>query len=84
MHICIFGDSITWGACDYEKGGWVERLKIYFLEHTDNIEVYNLGVSDDDSNSFQCYGIKGKARRMARWRITFSIMGESQESINLR
>lgn len=51
MHICIFGDSITWGACDYKKGGWVERLKIYFLEHTDNVEVYNLGVSDDDSNS---------------------------------
>jgi lysophospholipase L1-like esterase len=41
--ICVFGDSITWGACDYEKGGWVERLKTDLLEHSD-INVYNFGV----------------------------------------
>jgi len=43
--ICAFGDSITWGAFDTEKGGWVERLKAYLLE-SDN-DVYNLGVSGD-------------------------------------
>ena len=43
--ICAFGDSITWGALDTEKGGWVERLKAYLLE-SDN-DVYNLGVSGD-------------------------------------
>ena len=42
--ICVFGDSIAWGACDYEKGGWVERLKVDLLKHTD-IDVYNFGVS---------------------------------------
>lgn len=46
MVICIFGDSITWGASDSEKGGWVERLKIYFGEKYD-INVYNLGISGD-------------------------------------
>lgn len=46
--ICIFGDSITWGACDYEKGGWVERLKTDLLEHTD-IDVYNFGVSGNST-----------------------------------
>jgi len=44
--ILIFGDSITWGAIDYEKGGWVERLKVYMGENYD-IDVYNLGVSGD-------------------------------------
>ncbi len=42
--ICVFGDSITWGAYDYEKGGWVERLKVFMAENSDN-DVYNLGVS---------------------------------------
>lgn len=46
MAICIFGDSITWGASDSEKGGWVERTKVYFGEKYD-IDVYNLGVSGD-------------------------------------
>ncbi len=29
MNICIFGDSITYGAFDTEKGGWVNRLHLY-------------------------------------------------------
>ncbi len=44
MKICIFGDSITWGASDFERGGWVERLKVYFGEKYD-IDIYNLGIS---------------------------------------
>ena len=44
--ICIFGDSIAWGACDYDKGGWVERLKTDLLMHSD-IDVYNFGVSGE-------------------------------------
>ncbi|MFH2019264.1 MAG: GDSL-type esterase/lipase family protein [bacterium] len=52
--ILIFGDSITWGACDIE-GGWATRLKKY----TDNQlingktgydEMYVLGVSGDNSD----------------------------------
>jgi len=44
--ICIFGDSITWGACD-EKGGWVERLKVYLAENYECTDVYNLGIPGD-------------------------------------
>ena len=28
-NICVFGDSIVWGAWDKEKAGWVNRLAIY-------------------------------------------------------
>ena len=45
MNICVFGDSIAWGANDLERGGWVERLKMYYLEQSDDIEVCNLGIS---------------------------------------
>src|SRR3989344_4585662 len=47
--ICIWGDSDTWGAFDYEGGGWVERLKKYFWGHKDFTTVYNLGVDGDTS-----------------------------------
>ena len=48
--ICIFGDSITWGAWDKEKGGWVNRLRL-FLEPLFDYKVilYNLGVSGDNT-----------------------------------
>lgn len=49
MNICIFGDSIVWGACDYEKGGWVERLKSYLMQNKDDVDVYNLGVSGNNT-----------------------------------
>ncbi|MCX6766280.1 MAG: GDSL-type esterase/lipase family protein [Candidatus Moranbacteria bacterium] len=47
VHICVFGASITWGAYDAEKGGWVERLKIHFFNQEDEnfASVYNLAVS---------------------------------------
>ena len=48
--ICIWGDSITWGAFDKEKQGWVNRLR-HYLENNlkDYFEVYNLGISGDNS-----------------------------------
>ncbi len=49
--ITIFGASVTWGALDLEKGGWVERLKIYFENKTpENNFVYNLGIESNTSN----------------------------------
>ncbi len=42
-NICVFGASITWGAYDYDKGGWVERLKIALFD--EDIFVYNCGRS---------------------------------------
>jgi lysophospholipase L1-like esterase len=50
MNICIFGDSIVWGASDYQKGGWVERLKTYYIESQDDVDVYNLGISGDNTD----------------------------------
>ncbi len=46
--ICVFGDSIVWGASDEEMGGWVERLRTLFLRGND-IEVYNLGISGNNT-----------------------------------
>lgn len=46
MKICIFGDSITEGFYDDEKGGWVNRLKI--LRKDD--EIFNLGIAGDTTN----------------------------------
>jgi len=60
--ICIFGDSIAWGAADFEKGGWVERLKVYMAENFDT-DVYNLGVSGDKTpNILERFESETKAR----------------------
>lgn len=40
--ICVFGDSIAWGAFDKEAGGWADRLKIALLPK--GAQVYNLAV----------------------------------------
>lgn len=52
--ICIFGDSITWGATDHEGGGWAARLRNYFeskgLRVDQDVDVYNLGVSGDNTD----------------------------------
>ena len=50
--ILIFGDSISWGAFDYDKGGWAERLKIKYLGTYSNgkgIGVYNLSISSNNT-----------------------------------
>lgn len=51
--ISIFGDSITMGAWDLEKGGWANRLRLFidaeqFSGGTkDYFATYNLGVDGD-------------------------------------
>lgn len=45
MTICIFGDSIAWGAWDCENGGWADLLKKYLM--AESVITYNLGISDD-------------------------------------
>lgn len=48
--LCVFGDSTAWGAWDNEKGGWVNRLWLYFAEHDDPyVEVCNLSISGGTS-----------------------------------
>lgn len=64
MVICVFGDSITWGASDYEKGGWVERLKIDMMENTDDTNIYNVGVPDTDTNDLlRRFDVEAEARQ---------------------
>ncbi|MFA5993386.1 MAG: GDSL-type esterase/lipase family protein [Parcubacteria group bacterium] len=49
--INIFGDSIAWGACDNELGGWANRLRNDLAKRpADYLEVYNLGISGDNSD----------------------------------
>lgn len=47
MVICVFGASSTWGAWDKEKGGWVNRLRLFLESGNEGADVYNLGVSGD-------------------------------------
>ncbi len=45
--ICIFGDSTAWGAWDFEKGGWVNRLwlDIGNKNSDEYVEFYNCSIS---------------------------------------
>jgi len=48
--ICLFGDSIIWGAWDPEKGGWGARLRNHFEINDFDIKLYNCGVSGDTTD----------------------------------
>ncbi len=70
--ICVFGDSITWGAFDLESGGWVERLKVHFFDNDPETYVYNCGVSGDRvSDVLKRFDLEVDARRPDK--IIFSI-----------
>ncbi len=63
-HICLFGGSITWGAWDYEKGGWGARLRSYLENNNHNIIVYNCGVSGDTTSSLlKRFNVECEARK---------------------
>jgi len=49
MNICIFGDSITWGAYDPINSGWAGLLRNYLEGKDDDITTYNLGICADNS-----------------------------------
>ncbi len=48
--ICFFGDSITWGAVDPEHGGWVALLRRHLELNNYGAEIYNQGVSGDNTD----------------------------------
>lgn len=50
VHIGIWGDSITSGANDYEKGGWVNRLNLLSKNNKEYTIVYNLGIEGNTSS----------------------------------
>ena len=49
INILVFGDSITYGAWDKEKSGWVNRLRLALENDNSNnyYTVFNLGISGD-------------------------------------
>ena len=47
-NVCVFGDSIVWGAWDKEFLGWCNRLSKYcMMIYEDDCTVYNLGIPSD-------------------------------------
>ncbi|MEK7134161.1 MAG: GDSL-type esterase/lipase family protein [Patescibacteria group bacterium] len=63
MVICIWGDSITWGAYDPEQGGWATRLRNHLGAKDNNIYVYNLGISGDTTaDLLERIGVEAKSR----------------------
>ena len=46
-NICVFGDSVAFGASDEISGGWVNRLKVFCLNHMEDTTIYNLGICGD-------------------------------------
>ncbi|MBI4739655.1 hypothetical protein HY772_09030 [Candidatus Woesearchaeota archaeon] len=61
--ICIFGDSITWGAYDPDQGGWVGRLRKHFESRRVDAEIYNCGINGDNTFSLlKRFEAESKAR----------------------
>ncbi len=70
--ICIFGASSTWGAWDYEKSGWANRLRLFLDSENYDIFTYNLGVSGDTTNELlKRFDVEAEARQPTL--IIFSI-----------
>jgi len=62
--LCVFGASSTWGAIDKEKGGWVNRLRLFIESNGYDYSVYNLGISGDTTNDvLHRFDIEAEARK---------------------
>ena len=61
--LCIFGDSITYGAVDEERGGWAQRLRMLRDTSLTDAETYVLGVCGDTSTTLlQRFSAEATAR----------------------
>jgi lysophospholipase L1-like esterase len=54
MDLYCFGDSITYGECDTERGGWVDRIKTecmarFVAQGGPDVSVFNLGIGGETS-----------------------------------
>lgn len=48
--ICIFGDSVVWGACIPRREAWTDLLRNYLDEKFNyGVELYNLGIDGNTS-----------------------------------
>lgn len=66
MSICVFGDSIAWGAYDPINGGWVTLLRNYVEQEwyrLNDKSVYNLAICGETTASLlPRFDIEFKAR----------------------
>jgi lysophospholipase L1-like esterase len=61
--ICIFGDSITWGAFLSFRGAWANLLRNYF-EDFKMIAIYDLGIDTNTSRDvLERFEPEAKARK---------------------
>jgi lysophospholipase L1-like esterase len=80
MNICIFGDSIAWGAYDPEYGGWVNRMRSYF-ESLDQF-IYNLGIPGDSTTDL-LFRVEAEAKLREADVIIFAIGVNDAQSVLL-
>jgi acyl-CoA thioesterase-1 len=77
MKICVFGDSITWGAGDTQHGGWVTLMRNYFEEQDKGVDVYNLGICNDTTAGLlERFEVETKARKPSLIIIAIGINDE--------
>jgi len=75
LRILCFGDSITLGEKDYLNGGWVDRLKSFYLEKCQNapaqqVSVYNLGIGGETTDGLaRRFEVEFNARRIKGQKI---------------
>ena len=72
IYLTVFGDSIGWGAWDREKGGWVNRLRLFFDTTNLSVEVYNCSV-DGDTTTHVIKRFDIEARSRATTVVVFGI-----------
>lgn len=64
MNICIFGDSVVWGAWLPSRVGWANLLRNYLEKNFGStFSVYNLGIDGNTTNDLLLrFDIETKAR----------------------
>lgn len=77
--ICVFGASITRGACDNKMGGWVNRLDVFLQNYNDEFSAYNLGISGDTSEDLlRRFAVECEARKP---KVIMIAIGNNDSSI---
>lgn len=62
--ICIFGDSVVWGACIPKREAWADLLRNYLDEKFNySVDLYNLGIDGNTSKDIlQRFDVEAQAR----------------------
>ncbi|TQV86361.1 SGNH/GDSL hydrolase family protein [Aliikangiella coralliicola] len=72
VNILCFGDSIVFGECDQNYGGWVDRLKKGYIEqYADSLKqevfLYNLGIGGETTDGLvKRFSVELKARKIGK------------------